>query len=71
MTDANVKEFFHCCLRDNISTKEKKSILSKECLKWHSDRLPRMFGLDKLDKTVTNLCEIAIRAAIEAKQKLD
>lgn len=70
MTDAAVKEFFRRGLPSANTAKENIRLMRKECLKWHEDRIPRLFGETGTDDGMKKSFNIPARVAIEVMQEI-
>jgi hypothetical protein len=70
MTDAAVKEFYRRGLPLANTPKENIRLMKKECLKWHEDRTPRLYGGTESDDGMKKPFNMAARAAIEVMQEI-
>lgn len=67
-----MEEFFRNVHSKDTSAEKMLALMKMECLKWHTDRIPRLFGV--VDKDLADLFNtvaqvvIKIRAEVGRKQ---
>jgi uncharacterized protein YqcC (DUF446 family) len=66
-----VEEFFRKAPPQETGANSKKmlALLKMECLKWHTDRIPRMFGVIE-DKALASLFNIVAQVVIKIRAEI-
>ena len=66
---AAIEEFFRKAPPKETSAKKMVGLIKMECLKWHTDRSPRMFGMIE-DKVLASLFNIVAQVVIKIRAEL-
>ncbi|PVH99184.1 hypothetical protein DM02DRAFT_672846 [Periconia macrospinosa] len=72
VSEAAIEEFFQKALPQDADSALTLAYMKAECLKWHTDRIPRMFGTIE-DETLTRLfntvAQVVVRLRVEKARK--
>lgn len=72
MSGPAVEEFFRKAPPEDSGAQKMAQFMKMECLKWHEDRIPRMFGAieDKeLASLFTTVAQVAVKMRAETTSK--
>ncbi|KAF2676218.1 hypothetical protein K458DRAFT_437492 [Lentithecium fluviatile CBS 122367] len=65
VSESAVEEFFHKAPPPTTGADKMLAIMKMECLKWHADRIPRMFGM--IDSNLAGLFNTVTHVAIKIR----
>jgi hypothetical protein len=69
LSETAIEEFFRRALPEDADVEKRFSFLKMECLKWHTDRIPRMFGVIQ-DGELADRFTMVARVAIKLRAEL-
>lgn len=68
VSESAIEEFFRKATPEDTDAEKMYTLMKMECLKWHADRIPRMFG-EIEDKTLATLFNTVARIVIKIRQE--
>jgi hypothetical protein len=64
-----VEEFFRKSPPQDTDSRKMFALLKMECLKWHADRIPRMFGVIE-DQALAKLFHVVAQVVIKIRAEV-
>jgi limonene-1,2-epoxide hydrolase len=69
VNDKTVEAFFREATPDHDNTRKMFSLMNMECLKWHTDRIPKLFGSDATDAALSELFKTIVRIVVKLRSE--
>ncbi|CAI6303486.1 unnamed protein product [Periconia digitata] len=69
VSDTSVEEFFKKAVPQDANAATKLQYMKAECMKWHTDRVPRLFGVIE-DEALVRIFTTVAQVVVKMKQEL-